>query len=78
VDLAKMYSEQYQKQMAQQNAKMEKLQQTFLESQENMAAKFNANLNELEQKLRDIQEQQRTTVVVCVGILHRNRDILDL
>jgi septal ring factor EnvC (AmiA/AmiB activator) len=68
MDLAKSYSEQYQKQMAQQNAKMEKLQQTFLESQEKMAAKFNGNLNELERKLSVIQHQQRTMVVVVACI----------
>jgi septal ring factor EnvC (AmiA/AmiB activator) len=52
MDVAKMVSEQCQKQMAQQNAKMEK---SFMESQEKMATKFNGKLSELERKLKSIE-----------------------
>jgi uncharacterized protein YPO0396 len=66
MDVAKMVSEQCQKQMAQQNAKMQKLEESLLESQQRMELKFNANLNEFERKLKNIQDQQRTMVVVDI------------
>jgi hypothetical protein len=55
MDIAKIVSEECQKQMAQQNAKMEK---SLLESQQEMATKF----NEFQLKLKSIQDQQRTMV----------------
>jgi uncharacterized coiled-coil protein SlyX len=61
MDIAKMVSEQCQKQMAKQNAKIQELEESFWE-QKRMAFKFNANLNEFERKLANIQDQQGTMV----------------
>jgi hypothetical protein len=59
MDVAKMVTEQCQKQMALQNAKMKELEESLLESQQKMAL----NLNYLERKLKSIQDQQRAMVL---------------
>jgi hypothetical protein len=45
--------------MDQQNAKIEKLEESLLESQQKMAINF----NEFQRKLESIQDQQRTMVL---------------
>jgi septal ring factor EnvC (AmiA/AmiB activator) len=65
VDVAKMVSEQFQKQMAKQNAKIQELEESFWE-QKRMAYKLNGNLNEFERQLKSIQDQQGTMVVVRI------------
>jgi hypothetical protein len=52
MDIAKVVFEQCQKQMAQQNVKMEK---SFVENQEKMATIFNGKLNELKHMLKSIE-----------------------